>query len=147
MMNIILLLIFTAALGLLFLLRLYNKRKKIYQEGGDVQGIQTFDNVGNITFNTDEKLFKYIGTRYIKYGKFSFTVTERYEGNLFFIVTILSSTYRKQPTAYRTNIPNLIHLQHVSVSGDTISGEVVCLFPWNLPADDSDYIQITYGAY
>ncbi len=33
MMNIILLLIFTAALGLLFLLRLYNKRKKYIRKG------------------------------------------------------------------------------------------------------------------
>ncbi len=124
------------------------KRKKVNKGVNMAEyGIQTFDTANVSTFSTNERLFKYIGTKNIKYGKFSFTVTEKYEGQLVFIISMLHSVHRKQATGYKTNIPNLIHLENVSINDKTISGEVVCIFPFSLPADDSDYIQIVYGAY
>ncbi|MDY2947331.1 MAG: hypothetical protein SOS93_05820 [Mannheimia varigena] len=142
----ILCLITLAVLGLLLHFR--KKQKEADEEVNMAEfGIQTFDTANITTFNTNERLFKYIGTKNIKYGKFSFTVTEKYDGQLVFIVSILHSVHRKQTTGYKTNIPNLIHLQNVSINGKTISGEVVCIFPFSLSADDSDYVQIVYGAY
>lgn len=142
----ILCIIALAVLGLLFYF--HKKRKKVNKGANMAEyGIQTFDTANVATFSTNERLFKYIGTKNIKYGKFSFTVTEKYDGQLVFIVSILHSVHRKQTTGYKTNIPNLIHLENVSINGKTISGEVVCIFPFSLPADDSDYIQIVYGAY
>lgn len=142
----ILCLIALAVFGLFLHFR--KKRKEVHEEVNMAEfGIQTFDTANITTFNTNERLFKYIGTQNIKYGKFSFTVTEKYDGQLVFIVSILHSVHRKQTTGYRTNIPNLIHLKNVAINGRTISGEVVCIFPFNLPADESYYVQIVYGAY
>lgn len=138
--------ILLAVFGLLF----YWLRSRSWKnKGGNVAdyGIQTFDNSGAITFNTTERLFKYIGSRNVKYGKFSFTVSEAHEGEFIFIVKILNSVHRGTPVAFGTNLPNLIHLKDVQISGKTISGEVTCIFNWNLSVDNSDYVQIMYGAY
>ena len=87
-------------------------RKK---KGGDVSGhgINTYDSYNNITFSTDNKLFRYIGYKDLTLGRFDISVNAT-DGQVVFI-----------PIAISTNNHELSHKVAISVDMPYISEGVV----------------------
>lgn len=111
-------------------------------------GLNVYNEQGQSIFSTEDKLFKLIGFKDLKYGKFSFTVSENFSGTLFFIPVYINTVYVAQPTAFGTSIPNIVHLKKCTIVNTTVSGEITCMFDFgNLPKDDNYYIRIYYGVY
>ncbi|PKF66391.1 hypothetical protein CW355_06870 [Haemophilus influenzae] len=77
---IFVILVMIAIAVMLWLFFFQKRRSKVSSKG-----IQTFDNVGNVTFSTENRLFRYIGYRDLPIGNFSISVNSN--GQAVFIPT------------------------------------------------------------
>ncbi len=111
------------------------------------QGIETYDTSNNITFSTENRLFKYIGYKDLTIGNFSITAGAN-AGNVVFIPITLSTNNQElsHQLAIAVDMP---YISDARISGNTFSGVV------KSPADfryqgslrNKPLIRVFYGVY
>lgn len=110
------------------------------------QGIQTFDNVGNVTFSTENRLFRYIGYRDLPIGNFSISVNSN--GQAVFIPIILTSNNEElsHRVAISVDIP---YISNGRISGNTFMGTVKSPMDFRYKGNlrTKPLIRIFYGVY
>ena len=124
---------------------LLKHRKKGNKVSG--YGIETYDNYGNITFSTGDRLFRYVGYRDVNLGNFDIYVNAP-NGQAVFIPIIISS-----------NNPELSHRTAIAVDIPYISGGVIngnrftgvvkspADFRYTPELKNRPLIRISYGVY
>lgn len=111
------------------------------------QGIETYDTSNNITFSTENRLFKYIGYKDLPIGSFSITAGTNV-GNVVFIPITLSTNNQElsHQVAIAVDMP---YISGARINGNTFSGVV------KSPADfryqgslrNKPLIRVFYGVY
>lgn len=108
-------------------------------------GIETFDGSENLTFSTENRLFRYIGYRDLPLGKF--TISSNAQGQVFFIPILLTSNDQgiSNQAARNMDIPYISG----SINGNTFSGEVKSPvdFWYKGSMRNKPLIRIYYGVY
>ena len=111
------------------------------------QGIQTFNNVGDITFSTENRLFKYIGYRDLPLGYFNISVTVD-SGQVVFVPILLSSNHKELNHELATTV-DVPYISKGQISGGTFTGELKSpadfRYSWNLR--NKALIRFFYGVY
>ena len=125
---------------------LLSKRKK---KGGNVSGhgIETYDSYNNITFSTDNKLFRYIGYKDLALGSFNISVNVS-NGQPVFIPIVLSTNNQElsHQVAIAVDMP---YISEARVSGNTFSGVVKSPadFRYDGSLRNKPLIRVFYGVY
>lgn len=125
---------------------LLSKRKK---KGGNVsgQGIETYDSYNNITFSTDNKLFRYIGYKDLALGSFNISINAS-GGQPVFIPIVLSTNNQElsHQVAIAVDMP---YISEARVSGNTFSGVVKSPadFRYDGSLRNKPLIRVFYGVY
>lgn len=125
---------------------LLSKRKK---KGGNVSGhgIETYDSYNNITFSTDNKLFRYVGYRDLTIGDFSITANVS-AGNVVFIPITLS-TNNPEISNNAARGMDMPYISGARINGNTFSGNVnsPALFHYGDSLKHKPLIRVFYGVY
>lgn len=125
---------------------LLSKRKK---KGGNVSGhgIETYDSYNNITFSTDNKLFRYIGYKDLALGSFNISVNVS-NGQPVFIPIVLSTNNQElsHQVAIAVDMP---YISEARISGNTFSGVVKSPadFRYDGSLRNKPLIRVFYGVY
>lgn len=140
MILIILAILAMAAMSWLFFFR--GRRSEVSS-----QGIQTFNNVGDITFSTENRLFKYIGYRDLPLGNFNISVTVN-SGQVVFIPILLSSNHSELGHELAT-IVDVPYISNGRISGGTFTGEIKSPadFRYSGNLKNKALIRVFYGVY
>lgn len=110
-------------------------------------GIETYDSYNNVTFSTDNKLFRYIGYKDLTLGSFNISVNVS-DGQPVFIPIVLSTNNQElsHQAAIAVDMP---YISEARINGNTFSGVV------KSPADfryegslrNKPLIRVFYGVY
>jgi hypothetical protein len=140
MILIILAILAMAAMSWLFFFR--GRRSEVSS-----QGIQIFNNVGDITFSTENRLFKYIGYRDLPLGNFNISVTVN-SGQVVFIPILLSSNHSELGHELAT-IVDVPYISNGRISGGTFTGEIKSPadFRYSGNLKNKALIRVFYGVY
>lgn len=138
---IFVILVMIAIAVMLWLFFFQKRRSKVLS-----QGIQTFDNFGNVTFSTENRLFRYIGYRDLPIGNFSISVNAN--GQAVFIPIILTSN--NQELSHRVAISvDIPYISNGRISGNTFTGTVKSPMDFRYEGNlrTKPLIRIFYGVY
>lgn len=140
----IILILFTVVFVIVLLWLLLKRKRRVNVAN---QGIETYDTSNNITFSTDNRLFKYIGYKDLTIGSFSITAGTNV-GNVVFIPITLSTNNQElsHQLAIAVDMP---YISEARINGNTFSGVV------KSPADfryqgslrNKPLIRVFYGVY
>ena len=138
------LILFVSIVSVVLLLVLLKRKRRVKVAN---QGIETYDASNNITFSTENRLFKYIGYKDLPIGRFSITAGTNV-GNVVFIPITLSTNNQElsHQVAIAVDMP---YISEARVSGNTFTGTVKSPMDFRYEGNlrTKPLIRICYGVY
>ena len=138
------LILFISIVSVVLLLVLLKRKRRVKVAN---QGIETYDASNNITFSTENRLFKYIGYKDLPIGRFSI-IAGTNVGNVVFIPITLSTNNQElsHQVAVAVDMP---YISEARVSGNTFTGTVKSPMDFRYEGNlrTKPLIRIFYGVY